>query len=294
MKFSPILLNEVADFEDLGDIDLDETADWSVLFDDSYDLTAVEVTSVSTEGSTSQPLIVREKRKYKKRVAKSSAAAVTVVTKPTPVRTQPKPKLYVFPSFDKSDAIIYLPSTIARLTNTGDIERLSKLIRGHCSKDCEIIMGNDKESGGLALPINLFMGLLECATILFPDIISCMHSTKVVGNQIHASMHSKYTDYAAMPDHARTIPRIRDDEFNNIVFTAPRRQALAQKLRLDAQPEHISSRIYELLDLEEELQVYMREDIVITLDLYTKKITSYRSDGAIVSVCHNGVQYKLI
>lgn len=287
MKFSSTLLSEVVDFDDLVGIELDESVDWA-LRDFDEETPTIEDISVLTDESIKSDLVPK-KRRYKKRVAKSSV--VSVITKPAPCH--PRPKLYVFPSFDKSDAIIYMPSTIARLTNTGDIDRMTKLIRGHCSKDCEVIMGADKENG-ITLPMTIFTSLLECATILYPDIISCMHTTKVIENQIHATMYFKYTDYAALPDHARTIPSVRDNELNKIVFTAPRKENLAQKLRLDAQPEDIGARIRELLDLEEEIQMYGKEDVIITIDQHTKKVISYQSDCVFVSVCHNGQQYKLV
>eukprot|EP01032_Pedospumella_encystans_P010452 gene10452-12212_t len=44
--------------------------------------------------------------------------------------------IYAFPSFVKSDALIYLPNTLSLYMNTGDVPALSKLLLSHCDKKC--------------------------------------------------------------------------------------------------------------------------------------------------------------
>lgn len=201
------------------------------------------------------------------------------------------PKLYVFPSFDKSNAVIYLPSTLARLKNSGDTERILKLVQRHCSKDCSVILGKNTD---MTIPMDLFMGLVNCSAILYPDAISCMHTTRVIDNKILATMYYKYTDYPSIPDCARMLPQLQGDPFRLAAFTGARKETVTSKLKLDDQPEDVRNSIVDLLDREEEFQVYGKEELTFTIDPCTKKIASYQSLNTMLSVSYNGMKVNLI
>lgn len=211
--------------------------------------------------------------------------------KPVSRKRKPGPKLYVFPSFDKSDAVVYLPSTLARLKNSGDTERILKLVKRHCSKDCAVILGRNTE---MTISMDLFMGLVDCGAVLYPDAISCMHTTRVVENKILATMYYKYTDYPAISECAKLLPRVANDPFCLAAFAGARKEALTLKLKLDDQLEDVRDAVLDLLDREQEFQVYGKEELIFTIDPFSKKIISYQSLNTMLSVSYNGVQYNLV
>lgn len=199
-------------------------------------------------------------------------------------------KLYSFPSFDKSDAMIYLPSTIARLTNSGAQADLKRLLRNHCSKDCEMIVTTQATSS-ISLPLTRYTGLMEIARTMFPDYFSCMHSTHVEDNQIRAEMYFKYTDTPEMHTYAHTIQGIDSDPLYKMAFVGDRRDMLSRNLALAYRPKVLVDKISTLIDLNEDIVVYGKDSLTLTFDSFTKKILSFKSVDTVLSFSHAGVLY---
>lgn len=179
-------------------------------------------------------------------------------------------KLCPFPTFDKSDAMLYLPSTLAKHANSGDMDKFASVLKLHSDKNASVILCS---GSNLTLPIAKVLELAELVDDFFPDSMNCMHSTKVVGNTIQAVMYYKYTDSPEVYKHADYV--VSDPLFRSF-FAGGRKQCLERNLQLETKSESVQQQIAELIDLQEELQIYGKSDLTMTFDPFTKKILTYR------------------
>jgi hypothetical protein len=98
-------------------------------------------------------------------------------------------KLFVFPSFDKCDALLYFPSTMSRYLNSGDLDRLGVLFDTHLDKKCHVIA-----PCAIEVDVQLYLKFFELKNMWQTDFISCVHNTKVVENEMIATVYFKFTD----------------------------------------------------------------------------------------------------
>ncbi|MGB4191208.1 MAG: hypothetical protein WBJ81_01485, partial [Rickettsiales bacterium] len=96
--------------------------------------------------------------------------------------------LYAFPSFDKCDSLLYFPTSMSRLSNSGDLAGLTKLIKTHFHKRCIT------EMEGAQLDLAGTLKLFEVYDMLCPDSMECVTQTKVIENCIEATLVAKYTE----------------------------------------------------------------------------------------------------
>jgi len=175
--------------------------------------------------------------------------------------------LYAFPSFDKADALLYFPNTFSRHMNSGDVPSLTKLMLGHMDKQCEVSVSPD-------IPLlngHSVLQLLCLINDLRPDLMMCVHSTKVVENQIYATAYSKVTDVPAVYDsvgHSITNPLFR------MMFARQRRDRFRSVLQRAAerQPEEEVRKVESMVESGEDILLYSALDMVLTFDDVTKKI----------------------
>lgn len=196
-------------------------------------------------------------------------------------------KMCPFPVFDKSDAMLYLPSTMAKLANSGDIEKFTTLLRTHSDKNAKVILCNKTN---LEIPVSKFLELVELVDDLYPDSMNCMHSTKVINNKIVAVMYYKYTDTPEIYEHTNSM--VTDPLFRTF-FVGSRKDIVQRALQLHSKSDTLQKDINTLIDMQEELQMYGKSDLVMTFDAYSKKIMTYEYYSTATSVSHNGVQYNL-
>eukprot|EP00598_Pedospumella_elongata_P006564 CAMPEP_0184973404 /NCGR_PEP_ID=MMETSP1098-20130426/5201_1 /TAXON_ID=89044 /ORGANISM="Spumella elongata, Strain CCAP 955/1" /LENGTH=304 /DNA_ID=CAMNT_0027495857 /DNA_START=95 /DNA_END=1009 /DNA_ORIENTATION=- len=196
-------------------------------------------------------------------------------------------KMCPFPVFDKSDAMLYLPSTMAKLANSGDIEKFTTLLRTHSDKNAKVILCNKTN---LEMPVSKFLELVELVDDLYPDSMNCMHSTKVINNKIVAVMYYKYTDAPEIYEHTESM--VTDPLFRTF-FVGSRKEIVQRALQLHEKSETLQKDINMLIDMQEELQMYGKSDLVMTFDAVSKKIMTYEYYSTATSVSHNGVQYNL-
>ena len=195
-----------------------------------------------------------------------------------PAKPAPDMKLYAFPSFDKSNSMVYFASTYARLLNSGELDELSRVIKSYCIKDCEV-----KLHETLVVSLMQYVDLLSISNIFHPDSVCCMHSTKVVDNQIKSVLYFKYTDVPEMYTYAETVCT---DPAYNWVYVGKRKNILRRNLELDRQAEDKQRAIYDLIERDEQVQVYGKVLLTLTFDQYTKKIQHVRYDSKYTSVAH--------
>ena len=193
-------------------------------------------------------------------------------------RRPPSNILYAFPHFDKCDSLIYVPCTLTRHLNTGDFTAVSKLFNTHMDKDCRVYM--DYASIG-EINIKSFLRLHEVMLDAQPDRIMCVHTTKVVENQIMASVYLKATDNRTITD---SVARTVKDPICAGLFTMNRAERMKLNLAAVNRTEEEKLKMIELADSKEDILVYVRLNLVLTFNDFTKKITSIICNGQVTSM----------
>ena len=189
-----------------------------------------------------------------------------------------KPLLYAFPSFDKSDALIFLPTSLSRHMNSGDTEATSKLILSHLDRDCLINL--EHYQPGL-LNTKSFVKMLDLITNLHPDSIMCAQGIKVDGNQISASLFAKFTDNKVIYESVRSTLK---DPALRAVFGFPRAVKVRKSLENAPRGEEESQQIITFADSDEDLLVYVHVELTMTVDELTKKVSKFYVTSRLTSM----------
>lgn len=202
--------------------------------------------------------------------AVNSVQCRSIVTRRT--TDEKKLTLYAFPSFDRSDALLFVPSTLATYFNTTDMYSVSKVFQSRLDKDCKVRISCLTDE---LLDVKALLQFHTFLCQLHPDNIFCVHSTKVVENQIRATVYSKFTYCKAIYDF---LGKGKIDPLFTVLCGEPRfARALSPSKRPDLMAVVTSHP-------DANLQVYMQIDMCLTVDDLTKKITRYELECNITSV----------
>lgn len=150
----------------------------------------------------------------------------------------------------------------------------------HTDKGCRVVMDHCPFPGHLNCR-NLVQ-LFELGGDLQPDRIMCVHSTKVVENQIHSAIYMKFTDVKFLYD--RIVPTIRDPKLRQLWEGKDRAEALRCKVASDNRPAEEVEQLVALVESGQDLTVNVRLDLTITFDQYTKKVTELSWRGRLLSL----------
>lgn len=184
-------------------------------------------------------------------------------------------KLYAFPSFDRSDSLIFLPTSLCRLMNSGDIPAISKLVRSHFSKTCDIKMSYwDGPSIDVTFLLKMYQMLLE----VHPDSIQVAQNIKVDGNKITASIFAKHTDSRAIHD---AVHRSTDDP----IFSETMRKGRIEELHQFGNCTDEEMKRYEqIVSSHDDLVMYFHLELEYIIDDLTKKVSQFTVNGKITAI----------
>ena len=263
----------------------------SSLFDDEYEKNYESLEASNTSVTTSSK--VRKTRTTKsvaKYIANTNQVNALSVVLFGAKQSRPKPPsrmknrshvLYAFPSYDKCNSLLYFPNAFTRLLNSADFDNLAKLFKTHLSNNCSIELGFQK----LKPTIDNLIEIFTFTTEVHPDCFMCVHSTTVADNQIKATIHMKCTDVQSIKDSLLRTKRtpieysllqesINRDKFPSYGLNEQEHQIMQETLREST-----------------DLIVYIRIELVLTLDSYTRKVVSWDSTHGITSVTPVGFRY---
>lgn len=199
--------------------------------------------------------------------------------KPNMSRRRPSTVLYSFPSFDKCDSLLYLPSTLISYLNSNDMAAAGKLLIARLSSNCDIRMTFCESVNELTVDslVNLHSILNETQ----PDRIMCVHSTKVVGNQIRATIHMKGTENKLV--HDSVISAVRDPILKPLVKMSHKDML---KMKVDSCPKRHDNgdAMYALIDTERDLVVYVFLEMILTFNDRTRKVVDLELTGWVTSI----------
>lgn len=241
----------------------------------------VSSSSSSSNISSGENLVAKKLKSNTKKVHKAQITVTKFTVSTTTVTTgsllfkgktrrHPKAKLYAFPSFDKSDALVYFPCSFARLLNSSDFPALAGLLSSHLSKNCDIQIYANKP--GLPFSKGHLLDLFELMDQVHPDSIACCHSTRVVENEIKARLYFKYTDCKPL---LTAITRTGVDPRFGWLTRNSREDMLKVHFGLNERPQHEQNELNALLDSEQDLVVYGEVDLRLRFDDFSKKITDF-------------------
>ena len=256
----------------------------SSVFDDEYEKNYESLeasnTSVPISSKVRKTRTTKSVTKYIANTNQVNALSVVLFgakqSRPKPpsrMKNRP-PVLYAFPSYDKCDSLIYFPTALSRLLNSSDFDNLSKLFKTHLDNNCNFDFGCRRLKPTIANLMEIFTFSAE----LYPDWFMCAHSTSVVENQIRTTVHLKFSDIKSIKDsllHTKTTPTqcsilqesIERDQYETYGLNEQEHQIIKEKLREST-----------------DLVVYIRMEIILTVDQSTGKIVCWDSTNAITSV----------
>ena len=193
-------------------------------------------------------------------------------------RKMRQPILYAFPSFDKCDSLLYFPSTFTRHLNSSDFKSLSKLFCSYLDINCNI----DLLRYPIKPTVKNFTAFLEITNSLFPDQTMCVHNTKVVGNQIHSTIYSKHTECRAIYNALQRNNTHDEIQESMIKLTDP--QQIKARLLDEPISDQFRQDVFTLIDTGDDLVIYLKFELTLTLDEMSKKIVSFCMDGTLTEV----------
>jgi hypothetical protein len=180
----------------------------------------------------------------------------------------PRPRLVVFPDFEKCDSLIYFPHTMARLVNSTDKLSLARLLNSYFAKSCEVQFSSEFIS--CTVPYKRLPDFIELAWETSPDYLMCVHDTKVVDNVICASTYFKYTECKFITDSVRSMTK---DPLSLELLESPM-EKLKRGLRFETKTEDEQKDISAILDSGRDVVVYGRVDMTVTFDPCSKKVVA--------------------
>jgi len=187
-------------------------------------------------------------------------------------------KLYAFPSFDRSDALLFLPTTMMSLLNSYDMSGVAKLLQSHLDKSCEVRISHLSEK---AVSVNSLIQFHSLLTDLHPDSVTCVHNTKVIDNQIRAAIYTKFTANKTIYD---SVARSTKDPLFVPMFGLQREASIKRNLEIEKRVEHEKIELIKIANTDADLLLYMQIEMVLTIDDFTKKVTHYACMARLTSI----------
>lgn len=266
----------------------DEFDIFDTLFDDlSF---SAEPAVISDEQKYGNSLRANQQIKQKKRRIPCKSASAKPIKKILPA-AQPM-KLLAFPSFDKSDAMVYFPSTFARLQNSGDCDKLREIFQAYCTRDCRVEFMAAPHS--FSVPVTIFLQLLVANDTMYPDGVLCMRSTKVVENQIVAELYFKHYDLPEAHQYRGLMSSNLCDQYKWLVNGEQRTALLIRNMRLDTKTEFSRNQAIRMIESQERLEMYGKVNFNITFNPYSKKVTKVDYLSQYTAIASGGVTHDLI
>jgi hypothetical protein len=194
-------------------------------------------------------------------------------------------KLYAFPSLDRCNSLLFFPATLTKLMNSGDYFELEKMLNSRLAKRYDIVHQFPGRSARLSAAA--FLNHMRLKDSVHPDSISCVHSTKVIENQIVATVYFKFTDnqfiYNAVVQSSDTATGKREAECF-LPGISKRSERFFHIMDPSFASDSERDRAATVLDSEEDLIVYGMATLTLTIDDFSKKILKINFDGDISSV----------
>ena len=187
-------------------------------------------------------------------------------------------KLYVYPTFDRSDSSLFLPSKLARHLNSGNMASVSTLIRLNFDKNCKIDMDLIRCDSLTPRCLFKFYGLFQERHV---DSIRCVRQTTVTENQITSVLFIKFTSSRVLD--AAVRKNVRDPDVKRIL--ACEHQCLLQNpFRKEELGEEEYNRLDVIYNTPGDKDIYVTQEMTLTMDPLSKKVTHFKTVHRVTSM----------
>eukprot|EP01032_Pedospumella_encystans_P009132 gene9132-10779_t len=127
--------------------------------------------------------------------------------------------------------------------------------------------------------------IMTVGSDLEPDRVMCVHSTKVIENQIMSTIYLKVTDVQSLYTSLSRTSKVFDDEnFISIGMFPDRTRRFQYYAAESPHREEITQTLMSYAQREEDVLLYMRVEFALTVDPITKKIIHFTHGCEITSV----------
>jgi hypothetical protein len=190
-------------------------------------------------------------------------------------------KLSAFPDLDRCNSLLYFPATLTRLVNSGDFKELEKMLNSRTvNKSYFQFHGCDHLKTTAE-----FVSKMMLRDSIHPDSMTCIRGTKVIENQIVATAYYKFTDNKFLHNVAvQSNPSVCTHYTPFVVNAGTRSERLLPAVKPSFADEEQRVRAINVLDSDEDLVIYGKGTITLTLDELSKKIVRISFDGCVTSV----------
>ena len=149
---------------------------------------------------------------------------------------------------------------MSRHLNSGDNLALSELFDTHFHRNCVVELNCGKQ---MKFDTAGLLNLLVIANDNHPDSIVCMHSTKVVNNEVHSKLYFKSTDTRTIFESMKRT--VIDPTFAGI-FTGTRADRLKRVITCNMSSEQECAALSSLAESDADYIVYCQVDLQLQFD----------------------------
>ena len=231
----------------------------------------LEIVSATKEDSS-----IAKYRKKRERRHKSKHSDLLVRSKaPNMSRRVQGPTLCAFPTFDKCDSLVFLPTTLVKCFNTEDFDALGKAFKYHMHRSCSV------HFKGLQFSIEEFVPAMAMLSQLHPDKVSCCSDTKVIDNAICAKVLCKFTDNSVV---SKSLTKAGRDKYPKFFSSADRATCWKFQLAWSMLSAEEQQNVVEAAAQGADLLVYGTLEYKFIFDPHTRKVVRLEYDMTYTSV----------
>jgi len=163
-----------------------------------------------------------------------------------------------------------------------DLLGIKKLITTYMHKDC--VFNYHVNTGNvMVFDQKSFLQVFNISSLVEPDRIACVRSTKVVENKIRATLYIKLTDNQQLYDLVLQTSPIEDPNIAALC-QVDRSARLKYYIHDELVSEPVKQELVAHADSTEDLLVYAQCELVLTIDDMTKKVTSFDMTYLVTSI----------
>jgi len=226
--------------------------------------------------ATKEDASVAKYRRKRERRHKSKYPDLLVGAKaPNMSRRVQGPTLCAFPTFDKCDSLVFLPTTLVKCFNTEDFDALEKVFKVHMHRSCSV------HFKGMQFSVGEFIPAMAMLSQLHPDKVSCCSDTKVIDNTICAKILCKFTDNCVV---SKSLTRAGREKYPNFFSSADRATCWKFQLAWSMLSAEEQQKVVEAAAEGADLLVYGSLEYKFTFDPRTRKVVRLEYDMTYTSV----------
>jgi len=165
---------------------------------------------------------------------------------------------------------------MASYMNSGDLNSLSELFTSQLHNNCPIQM----TAFNLSLLPSSFLEFSTFLSEVFPDVIMCMHFTRVVDDEIRSKLYFKATSNRVLYE---SVTQTMTNSPFAALFPVLRSDHLKLRFDVPSKPAEERLALIRLIDADEDVVMYGTIDFRLVIDEQTRKVKALKLDTELTS-----------